>query len=287
MIIVGPPCGTFSLARFNRKYAGPRPVRTRGRYEWGIPGLKPWEAAQVNEANLIINTVALCEAVSARGGVHLIEHPEIPGQEPYPSLWNTSLMTGLEERTSAIRHLFDQCMRGRDVKKSICISGTAAKRRERGPRCDGCHTHALSGGQDKSGAFRTSRLQTYPSGVSEFIAECDVTELEAMQANGTGPGGGLREHHHCRISHWSTKGHNDDVDKVAVLNEEAVRGTRVMLDGKQSAVYLHVDDGVVATVRRPGKEQQCLFPITFETYNTCFRQLPFCLIYCVHVHLST
>eukprot|EP00969_Alexandrium_andersonii_P090530 3996756-Alexandrium_andersonii.AAC.1 len=39
------PCSTWSRARF-RRGAGPRPVRWRGRFAWGLPDLTPGERAR-------------------------------------------------------------------------------------------------------------------------------------------------------------------------------------------------------------------------------------------------
>ena len=36
-----------------------------------------------------VNLMALCEAVSSRGGAHFLEHPTDHGRDPFPSLWAT------------------------------------------------------------------------------------------------------------------------------------------------------------------------------------------------------
>lgn len=46
----GPPCSTVSRARFNRRVAGPRPVRFRKCF-WGRSGFSNWERSRVTEAN--------------------------------------------------------------------------------------------------------------------------------------------------------------------------------------------------------------------------------------------
>ena len=85
-----------------------------------------YEARCVDEANLlIVNFGTLCEGVSSRGGVYIWEHPRDPEQFPYPSIWDTGLVKGMEERTGAIRCLLDQCMYGGPTMKSTCLSGTA------------------------------------------------------------------------------------------------------------------------------------------------------------------
>ena len=110
-VIGGPPCSTFSRAR--HRPGGPRPVRLRGRWIWGLPGLADWEKRRVEEANvLIFNLMTLAEACHRCGGSFLFEHPQDPGREPYASLWSTNEMQQLEARTGAVRTLIDQCMLG-------------------------------------------------------------------------------------------------------------------------------------------------------------------------------
>ena len=59
-VVGGPPCSTWSRARFVWWVPGPRPVRYRGEYVWGIPGLTASEKARVQEANvLLIHFLAL------------------------------------------------------------------------------------------------------------------------------------------------------------------------------------------------------------------------------------
>merc|ERR1712197_101063 len=92
---------TWSRARWNKAVPGSRPVRMRGRYCWGLPGLRDWERARVREANVLTMAfVALCEDVSLCGGVHFSEHPEDPGVFPFPSLWDTEEIQGVERRTN-------------------------------------------------------------------------------------------------------------------------------------------------------------------------------------------
>ena len=103
---------------------GPRPVRSRAQV-WGLYGLSPFEYERVKEANqLWINTMAIAEMVSARGGGHLIEHPGDPGEEPVPSLWITPEMINMETRTGARRAHTHQCPYGGIAPKYIILSGT-------------------------------------------------------------------------------------------------------------------------------------------------------------------
>ena len=121
----GPPCSTVSRARFNTRAKGPRPLRTRGEYVWGLPNLRPFEQARVVEANtLFVNAVSYFEAVSLQDGVHLLEHPVDPGEHPYPSFFDTDLLKGMESRTGARRITFDQCCYGQKACKRTTLSST-------------------------------------------------------------------------------------------------------------------------------------------------------------------
>ena len=85
---------------------------------WGLPNLTTSQKARVREGNvLMVNFLALAEAVSSRGGGHLLEHPADPGGDPYPSIWSTEELQGLEARTLAVRLLLHQCMFGGRARK--------------------------------------------------------------------------------------------------------------------------------------------------------------------------
>ena len=107
--LAGPPCSTVSRLRHLCVKGGPRPVRSRSR-PWGLRDLSPHELSRVTEANTLwINTMAVAEMVSSRGGGHLIEHPGDPEEEPYPSIWILPEMINMEARTGATRAHTHQC----------------------------------------------------------------------------------------------------------------------------------------------------------------------------------
>ena len=47
----GPPCSTWSAARWLYIPGGPRPLRMRGAFAWGLPNLRPHEARRVAEGS--------------------------------------------------------------------------------------------------------------------------------------------------------------------------------------------------------------------------------------------
>ena len=88
----------------------------------------------------MLNFLSIAEAISMRGGAHLMEHPQDPGEDPYPSIWNTDQGQVVETKTGAARCLFDQCPFGAPTKKATCVSTTIPGFPEEGPRCT-CFRH--------------------------------------------------------------------------------------------------------------------------------------------------
>lgn len=112
----GPPCSTVARSRHVKlPGGGPRPLRFRW-CVWRRSDLRPHEKRRLDEANTLwINYLAYCEAVSMRGGAWLWEHPEDPGCSPYPSIWCTEEMKGVEERTGSVRAILHQCAFGAEA----------------------------------------------------------------------------------------------------------------------------------------------------------------------------
>ena len=112
----GPPCSTVARSRHVKlPGGGPRPLRFRW-CVWRRSDLRPHEKCRLDEANTLwINYLAYCEAVSVRGGAWLWEHPEDPGCSPYPSIWCTEEMKGVEERTGSVRAILHQCAFGAEA----------------------------------------------------------------------------------------------------------------------------------------------------------------------------
>ena len=159
----GSPCNTWSRLRFLP--GGPRPLRMRGKWAWGLPDLTPTEQERVNEGNVLaVNFITLCAKVSARGGVHLQEHPDDPGEDPFPSLWDTELQLEMERRTGSARARLQLCALGAPTRKDTILSGTVddideGNRDEyKCPGVSATHIHEHSRGKDSAGKFLSQRL---------------------------------------------------------------------------------------------------------------------------------
>ena len=164
LVLGGPPCSTVARSRHRAlPGGGPRPLRFRWCL-WGRSDLRPHERARLEEANTLwINYLTICEGVGVRGGAWLWEHPADPGVSPYPSIWITNEMLGIEERTGAKRILLHQCAFGGIAVKPTCFAGTVHGLAELDQvHCPGLwehHWHGPSVGPDGRGGFLTRRLQ--------------------------------------------------------------------------------------------------------------------------------
>ena len=74
-LFAGPPCSTWSVARYNRNRPGPRPVRSLER-PWGLLGLTKSEQAAVDLGNLLLQAALTLAAALLRAcGYFVIEPP--------------------------------------------------------------------------------------------------------------------------------------------------------------------------------------------------------------------
>eukprot|EP00438_Fugacium_kawagutii_P007847 Skav210112 [mRNA] locus=scaffold2194:65749:67815:+ [translate_table: standard] len=249
----GPPCSTVARARHVPfpGGGGPRPLRFRWAL-WGRHDLRPHERERVLEANILwINFLTVAEAVASRGGGYLMEHPADPGCDPYPSIWMTEEVIGMETRVGGRRVHLHQCPFGGTCPKLTTLSGNLIGMEQvDGVRCPGLsatHRHGASIGKAPDGSFYTRRLQTYPAKLCEAMAQMIFATMLDMARSGLGPTGPLSAATDVsapRVTSWSTSG-TWTSPGVTLLNEAAARGYSVKLHRNQSAVYVHVDDTVL------------------------------------------
>ena len=248
----GPPCSTVARSRHVPLAGGPRPLRFRWAL-WGRKDLRPYEKERVEEANdLWINFWMLCDAVSARGGAFLMEHPVDPGCEPYPSMWLIPELQAMEQRAGARRVHLHQCVFGGISPKLTTLSGNVRGiEAVDGIRCPGVssdHVHGKSIGRAPDGSFYTRRLQTYPPALCKAMATMIFQTLPEMDEHNSGPTGALAAGQDVaapRITAWSLWWGNSVRPGVVMLNEAASRCQSLVVDDMQSAAYIHVDDTVL------------------------------------------
>ena len=138
VLILTPPCGAFSRARFNFSTSGPRPLRTNV-FPRGFPWLRNHDAEQVQLANFFVDrSIALASTQVSTGGFFLFEHPEqlgavktgdIPG-----SVWDFPSMRELIESSQSATWGIHQCFFGSETPRPTrlgsnlpepCVSASA------------------------------------------------------------------------------------------------------------------------------------------------------------------
>ena len=76
VVILSPPCNTWSRARYQWKvHPGPKPLPSLS-WPWGFPWLDEKSSEKVKEANMFVtNSIKLAKEMSEVGGYFLIEPP--------------------------------------------------------------------------------------------------------------------------------------------------------------------------------------------------------------------
>ena len=96
LMMSGPPCETWSSARFLTPPAGsnlkwPKPLRS-ATLPWGIDSLSASELRQLLQGSqLMLTNLRLDLTVASTGGGTGMEHPETPEDPSYPSIWRTEV----------------------------------------------------------------------------------------------------------------------------------------------------------------------------------------------------
>ena len=242
----GPPCNTFSAVRFEP--GGPRPLRHRGFYEWGLPGLTEREKAKVGIGNVcLLNFLSVLDRVVACGGGAFFEHPaDIRKCDPYPSVWAMEVVLATLERGALELIEFDQCMTGCLARKPTGLALNLDGRETfRDKICDGRHEHVSLRGKRADGKFVTTSFARYPPRLCELLAHCCAATLKRFALQGSGPRGSGSPAVK-RVSGFSRDATEIPEGRaaIAIMNEECLRHRNVALSDSQGAAYLHVDDGV-------------------------------------------
>ena len=201
LVLLSPPCGTFSRARFNYAGAnGPRPLRTRARPR-GFPWLRNADLSSVQLANYFVDqSLKLAETQAELGGFFLIEHPEQLGRvksgDVPGSTRDFESMRSLVERFSAATWAVHQCFFGADSAKPTRLASNLPQALQygqcwhqldansvyQGPllQCPHDHKTALIGRADR--AWRAAAT-AYPSDFCLYLANLilSVTNFHQQQ----------------------------------------------------------------------------------------------------------
>jgi len=194
MVLAGPPCETWSVARWNGgarvTEGGPRAVRSREAL-WGLPDLVAKERVQVALGNALMRTTILfLAAARVYGFAAVMEHPQCPTWAPgAPSAWLLPELRCLAAAGGTASIHLDQCCCGTPWKKPTRLFAvgipeleTCVARLPGGGRCCPAlgHNHVSLSGRDDSGVYRTAPAKTYNSTMCRMLADAAYAGIERM-----------------------------------------------------------------------------------------------------------
>ena len=126
-VLLGTPCGTFSVLRIPQQDGREGPPQLRDRlHPMGMPGVPRQNLNELATANVLVRrTVIIAQAIADAGGVFIIENPPDRGDGPlyqakfasHAPLWLVPEVIELADRTGAIKITFPQCALGSDFQK--------------------------------------------------------------------------------------------------------------------------------------------------------------------------
>lgn len=189
--VAGPPCETFSAARYYKpseeelgesRREWPRPLRD-ALHPWGLRDLRAKELRQLMTGSaLALQTLVVLAWLLVQGGIFLVEHPAPP-----EAVWKVSLF-----RTRIVQLLrllpdvrFDVFCQGDWGAASTKPTGLLALRvdtlktsmlRWRSPTP--MAERIVSIGKGADGSFRTQSLKEYPDAFAAGLAQCVADSLQ-------------------------------------------------------------------------------------------------------------
>ena len=198
VLIMSPPCGTWSRVRFQwQLHPGPRPQRNKS-WPWGFPWLSAAHRKKVDLANYFVSqTIRAAHLAAEVGAFFLIEHPEdlgsVNGEAP-ASIWQLDEMRDLQIATNATTWAIFQCKYGADTSKPTrflsSIPGIQTmyskwpafdqQGKYVGPLPARCtHTRHVRRliGKDSQGRWVTGPAAAYPPGLCKYLANLVVSVL--------------------------------------------------------------------------------------------------------------
>ena len=188
LMLSGPPCETWSSARFLQPPADcpakwPRPLRSAD-LPWGIPGLSFKELRQLLQGSqLMLTNLRLDLTVATTGGGAGMERPEIPQDESYPSIWRTALHRSyhMEFPEKALLHIQQWQFGAHTVKPTVLrFLGLPKVAKHFWKQRDVVYERpaaTLQGYDPTTKQFRTASAKEYPGHLCRAIA---TAMLESM-----------------------------------------------------------------------------------------------------------
>ena len=189
----GPPCETFSAARFLE--GGPRPLRSL-ECPAGLPALKQSEYKQLHIGTCLVNFLFSLMLTGAHAGCcGFYEHPQFPTwalRHRPASIWSSLQARMLKSLACVSVISFDQCVFGSLGRKptTFLLLRMSAVRAEilRTGHCGRC-SHGPAGhpklqGTMEDGTFRTAFAKIYPPALNALIARGVITHACSLLDGG-------------------------------------------------------------------------------------------------------
>lgn len=194
--IAGPPCETYSEARFHvpedlpaeDRDKWPRPLRTEER-PWGVEGLRYREMKQLLVGNRFgLQTLWLFVMLLCCGGCMIIEHPNPTRKPGRAALFTMPIVNLLLELPEVILHVIYQSHYGARAVKPTGLLALRIGQFWRSMQPWKSYTPKeeieMKIGRYRDGTFRTSELKEYPRGLSWSLAQCIVDSLKMSLRSG-------------------------------------------------------------------------------------------------------
>ena len=175
--LCGPPCETWSQARFAPSHTGsersPRPLRDWAEL-WGFSSLSLKEAHQVATGNeLLIFAVLLIYTLACVDGFGVIEHPQEPDDASRPSIWRLELLRVLSRMRGVELIDMAQGLLGAPSPKptrllALNLPQLRQELRDHHITTDLPKRSAI--GKAEDGTWKTSPLKEYPPAMNRALA---------------------------------------------------------------------------------------------------------------------
>ena len=199
LLILGTPCGTFSVARISKDGipdGGPVQLRAID-FPEGLPGLSEQDQRIIDDSNeLVRRTVVLARAAHEAGASFIIENPATrsdPKTDLYrwiwrshASLWCHPVIMRLMDEPWANMVTFPQCALSGDYQKWTSLLYSSDLHRLMEPlghlRCTHTRHRKQAAGLDDEGKWRSADAAAYPAEMNARLAAVAAAKIEAMAA---------------------------------------------------------------------------------------------------------
>ena len=180
----GPPCETWSAARHLElpDSQGPRPLRS-SEASWGLPNLRMKEIKQLQMGSrLMLHQLRIDTEVVLHGGASLKEHPGIPRNPKFASIWRTDIHRHLMMHLAEAHEINIQQWRfGAISPKPTIIRTIGIGHMGRAFReCEdpeATFPKEVLGGRDASGRFKTAAAKEYPPRLCKALTVAAIRGL--------------------------------------------------------------------------------------------------------------